>query len=327
VWYDEHNLASGALMDVIQRELRARPIFVVILSSAALKSRWVLDECKWAHTLKNENPAREIVPAVASRFDLNMLPLHLYDYRRIEANKGRPFPPDEAIRRLVQVIGRAGNVASASPSSDTTAELVANLIAEGEAIQDKNPAQAIALFEQARRAAPDSGAVWFHLGSALWAANRNAEALEALSRAITYDPKYAPSWEIRGDILHELHRDAEALIAYDQALTIDGESAGAWVGKGNVLYVLSDYVQALDAYEYAAQYDPEEVAAWTNIGACLAQLGRPKLALDAYEQALEIDPIDADIWDRKRIVLEALGWNRQAEQAAEQVRILRVRER
>jgi tetratricopeptide (TPR) repeat protein len=303
---------------------------VVILSSAALKSRWVLDECKWAHTLKNENPAREIVPVVAGRFEIDMLPLHMYDYRRIEANKGRPFPPDEAIRRLVQVIARAGDIADSSPDSDTTAELVANLIAEGEAIQDKNPAQAIALFEQARRAAPDSSAVWFHIGSALWAASRSAEALEAFSRAITYDPKDAASWEIRGDILHELHRDAEALIAYDQALTIDGESAGAWVGKGNVLYDRSDYLEALEAealeaYEQAAHCDPEETAAWTNMGACLLQLGRPKLSLEAYEEALEIDPADADIWDGKRIVLETLGWNRQAEQAAEQVRILRAR--
>ena len=42
VWYDEHNLGSGELMSVIQRELGIRPIFIVILSKHALASKWVI---------------------------------------------------------------------------------------------------------------------------------------------------------------------------------------------------------------------------------------------------------------------------------------------
>jgi TIR domain len=51
VWYDEHNLGSDQLGPTIERELRARPLFVVILSPAALKSRWVEDEARWAYIL------------------------------------------------------------------------------------------------------------------------------------------------------------------------------------------------------------------------------------------------------------------------------------
>ena len=32
VWYDEHNLGYGQLMTEIERELRTRPIFIVVLS-------------------------------------------------------------------------------------------------------------------------------------------------------------------------------------------------------------------------------------------------------------------------------------------------------
>src|SRR5262249_42615594 len=35
VWFDDQNLGYGALGDVIERELRARDVFVVVLSPAA----------------------------------------------------------------------------------------------------------------------------------------------------------------------------------------------------------------------------------------------------------------------------------------------------
>jgi TIR domain len=43
VWYDEHNLGYGALEDEIERELRARPIFLVILSPASIGKPTVAD--------------------------------------------------------------------------------------------------------------------------------------------------------------------------------------------------------------------------------------------------------------------------------------------
>jgi len=42
VWYGEHNLGSGVLREVIEREMTARSSFVVILSPAALQSPWVI---------------------------------------------------------------------------------------------------------------------------------------------------------------------------------------------------------------------------------------------------------------------------------------------
>jgi predicted esterase len=39
VWYDEHNMTSGRLGPTSERELRARPVFIVMLSPAALTSQ------------------------------------------------------------------------------------------------------------------------------------------------------------------------------------------------------------------------------------------------------------------------------------------------
>jgi hypothetical protein len=41
VWYDQHNLGPGRLLRDINREIRDRPIFLVVLSQAALASMWV----------------------------------------------------------------------------------------------------------------------------------------------------------------------------------------------------------------------------------------------------------------------------------------------
>jgi len=39
VWYDEHNLGAGHLLGEIQRELQARPVFIVLLSKRAFASQ------------------------------------------------------------------------------------------------------------------------------------------------------------------------------------------------------------------------------------------------------------------------------------------------
>lgn len=57
VWYDEHNMGSGKLMEAVERELRARPVFVVIFSPAALASEWVREESSWAYKLYRRDPS------------------------------------------------------------------------------------------------------------------------------------------------------------------------------------------------------------------------------------------------------------------------------
>jgi hypothetical protein len=50
VWYEEHNLGAGQLLEVIQRELEARPVFVALLSKSAFASQWVQRETSWRTT-------------------------------------------------------------------------------------------------------------------------------------------------------------------------------------------------------------------------------------------------------------------------------------
>ncbi|HEX6800134.1 MAG TPA: SUMF1/EgtB/PvdO family nonheme iron enzyme [Ktedonobacterales bacterium] len=111
VWYDEHNLGSGELLTEIQRQLHARPIFVVVLSPAALhRSTWVSDECRWAFQLRQREPARVILPVTGMPIETaDFYPdwMYLEGYKRIEAPGMRPFPPQEAARRAHHAIASA----------------------------------------------------------------------------------------------------------------------------------------------------------------------------------------------------------------------------
>ncbi len=108
VWYDEHNLGSGQLMSVIQREL-ARPIFVLILSKAAFASRWVKRETTWAYEMTDRDPSRVILPVTAGPIDRDDFSpqnewLFLHDFKRIEAPGFAPYPVAEAAHRLLRAL-------------------------------------------------------------------------------------------------------------------------------------------------------------------------------------------------------------------------------
>lgn len=101
VWYDEHNLGSGQLRQVIVREMEARPHFVVILSEAAVASEWVNREINAALDLDDEGSIKTLLPVIAGRC---RIPLMLRGYKRLEGVDGAPLAVDEAVARCLRVL-------------------------------------------------------------------------------------------------------------------------------------------------------------------------------------------------------------------------------
>lgn len=106
VWYDEDQLGSGLLMEVIQRELGRRTVVIVILSKAAFASKWVHREAQWAYELADRDPTRIILPVTASPIERSDFSgengwLFLADFKRIELPSFQPFPLDEAPRQVL----------------------------------------------------------------------------------------------------------------------------------------------------------------------------------------------------------------------------------
>ncbi len=77
---------AGQSGPVIERELRERPVFLVVLSPAALRSRWVEDETRWAYGLLRREPSRIILPMLAIDDVVSHAESKLEAIRVLEAN-------------------------------------------------------------------------------------------------------------------------------------------------------------------------------------------------------------------------------------------------
>jgi tetratricopeptide (TPR) repeat protein len=290
VWYDEHNMGSGQLLDTIDRELRERPMFILILTPAAVKSAWVRDECKWAYNLLRRDPSRLILPVTAAPgVEEHQLPLYLQDFKRIEAPGLAPYPPEEAARRLVRTLGLTPRGEAPTPLAPQPTESVDDLLARGKALnaQDKY-AEALSIFERVTQLASSSFDAWANLGLARNETGRHGDDVQAYDRALALNDTQAWIWNNKGKAFYELQRYEEALDAYDRSLALDPSDAFAWNGKGTTLWQLKRYTDAVTAHDRALALDPTYAKAWISKAFSLRALGRTSEAEAAEKRAREL---------------------------------------
>lgn len=287
VWYDEHS-GTGQLLDEINKQLRERPVFLVVLSKAAFGSKWVLRECLWAFNLSDRDPSRIYLPIVAAPLDRADFDAALYleDFKRVEGPGDKPYPRDEAIARTLRLLALTPAGQAPAPTAPQPAERAEDLIARGRALNAQDQyAQALPLFERATQLAPASFDAWANLGYTDNMLQRWLEGLAAHDCALALDPNSVVAWDNKGAALNGLGRSAEALVACERALALDPNYALAWIGKGAALNDLKRYAEALAAYDRALALDPNFAIAWTNKAIALRALGREAEAREAERRA------------------------------------------
>ncbi|MGO8950854.1 MAG: toll/interleukin-1 receptor domain-containing protein [Ktedonobacterales bacterium] len=326
VWYDEHNLGSGQLMEVIQRELGRRPIVVVILSKAAFASSWVRREVAWAYELIDRDPTRLIVPVTASpieRGDFNPAQgwLFLHDFKRIEAPGMQPYPVQEAVHRLLRDLALMPIDEGQGLTTTQTTESTDELINRGKALSSWRVDLAIDYFVRATQLAPNSFDAWVNLGRDYARLERWQESLTALDRALALKDDEAFVWYSKGATLQGLQRYEEALTAYDRTLALDERDAPVWRAKSTVFdgqpisFGSEGYEEARAARDHISALSARAAAAWSAKGAVFNQLGRYEEALDAYDHALTNGPsyaLVSAIWLGKGDALNGLQRHEEA---------------
>jgi tetratricopeptide (TPR) repeat protein len=191
VWYDEQHMGAEQLEDEILRELDTRPIFVVILSRAAMAFRRVKREADRAGELLERDPARVFLPVTAAAiggddFGVDNGWLAFSGYKRIEAPGFMPYPVPEAANRLLRALALTPAGEAPASVAPQPAEDADDLLTRGKALQAQHRyAEALPLLERAAQLAPGSFVAWVNLGYALGMLNRAAEALPAHERATT----------------------------------------------------------------------------------------------------------------------------------------------
>lgn len=289
VWYDQHDMGSGRLGPTIEREVRARPVFVVILSPAAVRSQWVEDETRWAYGLLRKDPTRVIQPILAAAVAEDDIWLFLQDFKRIEADGRVPFTIQEAANRLVRALGLSPRGAAPTPVAHQPTNSLDELLT---------------------------------LGKAMVAQSKFEEAEQVFKVATQIAPNSFDAWSNLGHVLNEREQWEEARKACDRALALDEKQAWVWNNKGWALAGLGDYKGTLAACERALELNPNYARAWRRKGYALYKLKRRNAALAAYEHALLIYPTYARAWRQKASVLYALGRTAEAEAAEKRAREL-----
>jgi tetratricopeptide (TPR) repeat protein len=331
VWYDDESLQTGQLGPIIEREIRERPVFIVVLSPASLASRWVEDETRWAYKLRGRDPSRIILPVLAEPLaGEDSIWLFLQDFKRVEAPGIKPYPQAEAINRTLHALeltqpGEAPQPTASLPTalrlgeSPQPTESADDLVMRGKALSAQNRhAEALPLFERATQFDPRSLDARVNLGWTLIVLRRYEEALDAFDRTLALDTTNTYARNGKGVALNGLKRRRESLAAYDQALALDSNSAANWYIKAVALNERKLYHESLVAFDRALALDPKETYAWNGRGSALHELKQYQQALAAYDQALALDPNYARAWNNKAISLRALGWTRDAEEAERQ---------
>src|SRR5690242_564986 len=269
VWYDEHNMESGLLMETIMKELGRRKIFIVILSKDAFGSKWVRREAIWAYQLAEDDLTRTILPITAGPIDpTDFSPeegwFFLKGFKRVEAPGYLPLAADEAIHRVMHALALTPAGEAPAPVEAQPGESASDLIIRGIALRgQKKYDDALKLFERAVQLDPNSANAWFNVGY---------------------------SHDAVGDF-------PQALVAWDRAINLDRDNAAAWTNKGSTLLKLQRYQEALDAFMTAIRIKDTYVFAWNGKGIALKELGRAEEAIDAYDKALELDPRFAYAWN------------------------------
>lgn len=306
VWLDASTESSQTASDTrssVERELRARLVFVPVISQEALACEAVRDACALAYTLSESEPERTFLPVMAPGFG--------------------PYRSSEAISRALRKLGLTRAVRVSAPLPQPSGES-GPLLLQAHSLSTKlfSPdalAQACQLFERATQLDPKDLSAWSGLGDMCALLQRDADALAAFERAVALAPENAELWCDVGAMRGRLGDHEQALTAYDRALALDPDSPRALEQRGRMLVALHQLDKALATYEHALARHPDEAPLWHAHGNALQALERHGEAVASFERALALWPHFTSVWRDKAISLRALGRQIEADEAERHV--------
>lgn len=124
-------------------------------------------------------------------------------------------------------------------------------------------------------------------------------AVEALQKAISADPAYAPAHAALGDAYwqrfnstHEKEWADKALESARRAVELNPRLAVARVTLGNIFRRTGQYEEAISQFEHALGLDPLNADARSGLARAYVGMGREDQAEDLYRKAIEMRPDD-----------------------------------
>jgi tetratricopeptide (TPR) repeat protein len=118
-------------------------------------------------------------------------------------------------------------------------------------------------------------------------------AIEKYRACLARNPHYAAARLNLGVLLYQANRPAEALDAFSTVLDYEPDNQQARVSRGWALLALGRY--AVEVFREATRHDPRDPQAWHGLGVALkAQTDRLEEAADALRKAVALEPNHAE---------------------------------
>jgi protein O-GlcNAc transferase len=153
---------------------------------------------------------------------------------------------------------------------------------------------ALGPLQQAAKLRPDEAETQRLLSQALAGVDRYAEALEALARAETLDPKNVRVFTSRAAVLQCAEApDAEVLEQLDRAIALEPDNTAHLVAKALFLQRRNRFAEAESVYRALLERTPDDIEALLRFGRLLGySLRRYQEANEFLRQALKLRPDD-----------------------------------
>ena len=132
-----------------------------------------------------------------------------------------------------------------------------------------------------------------HLGHALAAAGRDAEALEAYETALRLNPDSPEALNNMGALLARHGDNEPAIAAFERAIALAPALPHARGNLGLALVHAGRPAEAVGHLEEAVRQAPGNAELWRRLGIALAMIARPQDAIGALEKAVRLEPGDA----------------------------------
>jgi tetratricopeptide (TPR) repeat protein len=153
---------------------------------------------------------------------------------------------------------------------------------------------------------------WFEKGVAFNDAGNHKQAIEAYSRAIELDPKYARAFIFRGIAYAFLGNYRQAIKDYDRAIELDPKDAYSWGARGTAYSALGDNRQGIKDFDKAIELQPKFALPFYSRGFAYKALGDNRQAIKDFDRAIELDPNYTEAFFCRGLAYTFLGNYRQA---------------
>ena len=161
----------------------------------------------------------------------------------------------------------------------------------------ERPDEALAAYDEAISAAPDSGELWAKKGDALIDAGRPDEAVDAFKKASELTPNEfsAADWNLRGDRCYSYMDYETAAQLYESSLALEA-NVEAWRGLGLVAWAQGNYAGAMRSYREGLELDPTNVDLLNDLGLAHYTLDEISEARTCFEQVVALHPQSLEGW-------------------------------